>query len=1100
LFWLHLTLLIVSLWFASPLYAAGWNICTHSSSTDASGTLYDSGGAIGYYGNSENCSFLISPGGNPAQITLSFSDFVVEPDWDVLRVYDGTDTSGTLLGSFSGFSLPSDVVATSGSMYLSFSSDYIFTYPGFTASWTSTGGATGFCGSGNLVMVTANGTFDYGYDNQKRALFESWGFTVTAMADGATQTDFNNAAAANDVMYISESTNALIMGIKARDLDIGIVLEENYLANEMAFVVSPGNPVTAYDSRIYLLDNSHYITSGFSTGYLTVYSVVNKIGGNWITWASGGQWLARTPVISPCLYAFETGDALVGGVTAANRRVSAHFLYETNPAIWNDNLKTILRRSLEWATCSSGATQPTISGRVFEDVQYGGGSGRSFGDASGAVGRAGVTVELYDSSGGLLSSVDTDANGQYTFSGLSAAPYSVRVVNSTVTSSRSGANGSEVAVQTFRADGDGESAGTGTSKVGGEQPQSIDAPANSGMQTLIDLQSPAGQYTQSIVGVNTSYGSLGSIDFGFNFDTIVNTNNSGQGSLWQFILNANLLANSGLDQDDWGVAKSAGVEHSIFMIPISDSGYGADPTGGSGNAFVIQQAGVGIGQLADADTAIDGRTQTAFTGDTNSPVANTSTGPEVVVDFGNADNCLAFSARGYLYDAGIYRSGANQSVHFGNVATTGSVIQNATIYKNDKHGLLINNSDGITIAGNVFRDNGTVLGSADGISMIDGSTNTITGNAFVANANTGIELWSGTCDSNTLSQNYLANQEIGIYLNAGSQNTISQNTITNNSGDGIVIRTNATGNTIAQNAIYANGGLGIELSADGSYAGDGVTANDANDGDSGANDLLNYPVITAATETGGTIGIDFDLDAPAGDYRIEFFKNPSGIDPSGYGEGESFAGAVNISHPGGGTQSFSHNLSGTVGDRISVTTTVDQGWAGYGATSEFSAAYTTTDPPPDIELTRSVAVISDPFNNTVNPKIIPGAVLDYTVTVTNRGLGPTDADTVFITNPVGDENLLFVGDLAGAGTGPVSFSDGSTASGLICTFSSLASTTDSISFSNDNGSTYTHTPTPDANGYDVNVTHVRVSPAGAFAASDGSNHPAFSFVFRVKVR
>ena len=223
-FWLQLTLLIVTLGFASPLYAANWNICTHSSSTDASGTLYDSGGSGGYYGNYENCSFLISPADSPAQITLSFSNFVVEPGWDGLQVYDGIDASGTLLGSFSGFILPSDVVATSGSMYLRFSSNSFLTYPGFTASWTSTGGASAFCGSGNLVMVTADGTYSYGYDSQKRTLFESWGFTVTAMADNAVQADFNNAAAANDVMFISESIDASTMGIKARDLDIGIVL------------------------------------------------------------------------------------------------------------------------------------------------------------------------------------------------------------------------------------------------------------------------------------------------------------------------------------------------------------------------------------------------------------------------------------------------------------------------------------------------------------------------------------------------------------------------------------------------------------------------------------------------------------------------------------------------------------------------------------------------------------------------------------------------------------------------------------------------------------------------------------------------------------
>jgi parallel beta-helix repeat protein len=560
------------------------------------------------------------------------------------------------------------------------------------------------------------------------------------------------------------------------------------------------------------------------------------------------------------------------------------------------------------------------------------------------------------------------------------------------------------------------------------------------------------------------------------------------------------LANSDLDQDDWSVTKIAGMEHSIFMIPLTDSGYDADPTGGGGDTFVIQMGSTALADITDADTAIDGRIQTAFTGDTNSSVNNTSTGPEIVVDFENVNDFYFSSVRGYLYDVGIYRGGGSQSVCFTSVATSGSVVQNVTIYQSEGNGLFIDGSDGVTVQASIFRDNGTGSTSADGVLLDTSSGSTITGNRFVANANTGIEFSSGSSQNNDILFNYFTDQQVGIYLNAGSQNTISQNYIYNNSGDAIVIGTNATGNTITQNSIWSNGGLGIELSADGSRDGDGVTANDAEDGDSGANDLLNYPVITEATETDGSISIDFDLDVPEGDYRIEFFTNSWGGDPSGYGEGQNFVSEVSISHPGGGTQSFSHSFNGAVGDIISATTTADLGSGSYGSTSEFSAAYTATDPPPNIDLTRDVAVFSDPFNNTTNPKIIPGAVLDYTVTVTNQGLGGTDADTVIITNPVGDQNMLFVGDLAGAGSGPVSFSDGSTASGLTCTFSSLDSDTDSISFSNNNGSTYTYTPTPDADGYDAAVTQMRVSPAGTFAASDGSNHPAFSLVFRVKVR
>ena len=74
-------------------------------------------------------------------------------------------------------------------------------------------------------------------------------------------------------------------------------------------------------------------------------------------------------------------------------------------------------------------------------------------------------------------------------------------------------------------------------------------------------------------------------DFGYNFDTVVNTNDMGQGSLRQFIVNANALsgeaslaqAGSYTNAVDLaagttatgaaGVGLPAGFESSIFMIP-----------------------------------------------------------------------------------------------------------------------------------------------------------------------------------------------------------------------------------------------------------------------------------------------------------------------------------------------------------------------------------------------------------------------------------------------------------------------------------------------------------------------------------------------------
>ncbi len=750
-----------------------------------------------------------------------------------------------------------------------------------------------------------------------------------------------------------------------------------------------------------------------------------------------------------------------------------------------------------------------ISGTVFEDVNYGGGTGRTLAAASG-VGRPNVTVELYNSSGAYLANTTTVSDGGYSFAGLAAAAYTVRVVNSTVASSRSGSTGAELAVQTFRAEGDGEAAGTGAAKVGGEQPASVDAPANSRSDSLAALQAPAGQYTQSLVTVNLA-GDTSGMDFGFNFDTIVNTNDSGQGTLRQFILNANLLANTGLNQDDWGMAKNPGVEHSIFMIPSSDGGYGADPTGGSGGAFSIQISSAGLPAIADADTAIDGRTQTAFTGDTNGAVGNTSSGPEVLVDYGGTLNDHIFhfqSVRGYLYNVGVYRGGNGAlnrgAVYFDNVAAPGSVVQGVTVYRSSSHGFQLSGSSGITISDSIMRNNGTDQTGACGLTMEDSASNTITSNSIVGNASLGIEFWSGACDSNIIANNFIAGNgqaelASGIGLFAGSQNTISQNTITANAGDGVMVRNGATANIITANAIYANGDLGIDLGAGSSYDGDGVTVNDPGDGDAGGNDLLNYPVITSAVEAGGTVNMHVDLDAPDGSYNLEFFSNPSGADPSGNGEGETIFMAMAVTISGSG--SFDINFSGASGLLITATATQClDGPCSQGTTSEFSPVVEVTPAAPEVTLNKSVALVSDPLNGPTNPIIIPGAVLQYVVTVTNQGLGSPDGDTVIITNPVGGDNILFVGDLAGAGSGPVGFADSTPASGLTYTFGGLSSTIDNLSFSSDNGATFAYTPTPDADGYDANVTHLRVTPAGTFAASDGSNHPGFNLQFKVKVR
>ncbi len=144
-------------------------------------------------------------------------------------------------------------------------------------------------------------------------------------------------------------------------------------------------------------------------------------------------------------------------------------------------------------------------------------------------------------------------------------------------------------------------------------------------------------------------------------------------------------------------------------------------------------------------------------------------------------------------------------------------------------------------------------------------------------------------------------------------------------------------------------------------------------------------------------------------------------------------------------------------------------------------------------LSKSSAPYSDPVNGTTNPKRIPGAFVDYTISAANPSSGPIDGNTVIITDKIPLQTELFVGNV-GAG-GPVAFTDGLPASGLTYTFGTLASGADDVDFSSDGGATWAYSPTANTNGVDPTVTDIRIRPKGSFSSA-----ASFQVRFRVRVK
>ena len=118
-----------------------WNMLQEKFKTGeekiAYGVFTDMGGPHGNYFNNEDYLFTIAPQ-NATEIKLVFDEFSTQANSDVLKIYDGTDTTGNLLGSFSGNNTINDTLtANSGAMSFWFVSDNSNTSSGWYARWNT---------------------------------------------------------------------------------------------------------------------------------------------------------------------------------------------------------------------------------------------------------------------------------------------------------------------------------------------------------------------------------------------------------------------------------------------------------------------------------------------------------------------------------------------------------------------------------------------------------------------------------------------------------------------------------------------------------------------------------------------------------------------------------------------------------------------------------------------------------------------------------------------------------------------------------------------------------------------------------------------------
>ena len=367
---------------------------------------------------------------------------------------------------------------------------------------------------------------------------------------------------------------------------------------------------------------------------------------------------------------------------------------------------------------------------------------------------------------------------------------------------------------------------------------------------------------------------------------------------------------------------------------------GASPGGTAALANVANGLMInGTGNIIGGGTAAE-RNIVAGNGQHGMVLSGTATGNQVrgnYVGVGTPGTGLGNGSNGVVVQGDGNVIGGS-ATGLGNVisANGNGVVLEATASGNT----LAGNTIGLTPDGSAAlanRFNGVVVSGPDNTlgGLTAAAGNAISGNTqngvLLATTSTGVKLQGNFIGTNAGGTAALGNRASGIVMQS-SGNTIggteagAGNTVAFNLKDGILVQDAAKQNQILGNRSYANTFMGIALGTD------GITANDAGDGDTGANDKQNYPELAAVAVGGTTIGGTL-RSTPNSAFRVELFSS-NACDSSGFGEGERFLGAVSVTTNAAGVGTFSFTAPSAIAAGQQITSTATS--TSLGNTSEFS--------------------------------------------------------------------------------------------------------------------------------------------------------------------
>tara|TARA_B100001093_G_C26859689_1_gene1029309 strand:- start:2130 stop:6851 length:4722 start_codon:yes stop_codon:yes gene_type:complete len=226
-----------------------FNIASSSEISTCGGIFVDSGGSLGDYTNSENQQLTIYPENPEEYVSLFFSEFELEsPTYDNMTIYDGDNTSAPILINAVGYSdlLDSIIYASpsneSGALTVTFSSDNIFTYPGWAAE----------------IGCTTYGPCS-GFDVDVISIYE----TEEGSSDATASVNIFLGNEPFDILWSTGDTTETISGLTAGSYSVTITdTEDCFIESSFEIIVDPLEYNIDEEDTIYNCGGILYDTGG----------------------------------------------------------------------------------------------------------------------------------------------------------------------------------------------------------------------------------------------------------------------------------------------------------------------------------------------------------------------------------------------------------------------------------------------------------------------------------------------------------------------------------------------------------------------------------------------------------------------------------------------------------------------------------------------------------------------------------------------------------------------------------------------------------------------------------------------------------------------